>query len=132
MKPIHTVFLSLLSIILIASCTSNKQISVDLILMNASIVDVQNDKIIENQYVTIKGDSIFSVGSMLEKADYEFKKSIELNGQYVMPGLWDNHVHFRGGEDLIDENRELLSLFSKFGITTVRDAGGDITPSVLQ
>tara|TARA_R110002012_G_scaffold252147_1_gene430440 strand:+ start:250534 stop:250836 length:303 start_codon:yes stop_codon:yes gene_type:complete len=100
--------------------------------MNASIVDVQNDKIIENQYVTIKGDSIFSVGSMLEKADYEFKKSIELNGQYVMPGLWDNHVHFRGGEDLIDENRELLSLFSKFGITTVRDAGGDITPSVLQ
>ena len=49
-----------------------------------------------------------------------------------MPGLWDNHVHFGGGEALIDENRNLLPLYLAHGITTVRDAAGDLSPSVLE
>src|SRR5690606_30896955 len=49
-----------------------------------------------------------------------------------MPGLWDMHVHFRGGDSLIEENKEFLPLFLAYGITTVRDAGGDITPSLLE
>ena len=49
-----------------------------------------------------------------------------------MPGLWDNHVHFGGGAALIDENRNLLPLYLAHGITTVRDAAGDLSPSVLE
>ena len=49
-----------------------------------------------------------------------------------MPGLWDNHVHFGGGEALIGENRNLLPLYLAHGVTTVRDAAGDLSPSVLE
>jgi imidazolonepropionase-like amidohydrolase len=42
------------------------------------------------------------------------------------------HVHFGGGEALIQENRNLLPLYVAHGITTVRDAAGDLSPSVLE
>ncbi|RUA32082.1 MAG: amidohydrolase, partial [Bacteroidetes bacterium] len=131
MNSLFAHFLSLILILSIFSCNTAEQKEVDLILLNATVVDVHNDRAIPNQYITLKGDTIFSVGSMLEKANYDFKESIDLAGQYIMPGLWDNHVHFRGGTDLIGENLDLLGLFPKFGVTTVRDAGGDMTPAVM-
>jgi imidazolonepropionase-like amidohydrolase len=131
MRPFPSLFIIVVVAFITTFCTRKEQIPVDLILLNASVVDVKNDKIIEDQYITIKGDSIFSVGSMLEKANYDFKESVDLGGQYLMPGLWDNHVHFRGGTDLIAGNQDLLGLFTKFGVTTVRDAGGDIIPAVM-
>ncbi|SMG46127.1 Amidohydrolase family protein [Marivirga sericea] len=131
MKSHRSLFLTLLSVILVSSCTLNKQISVDLILMNASIVDIQNNKTLEKQYVAIKADTIFATGPMDEIPVYSAQRSVDLKEKYVMPGLWDNHVHFRGGTDLIAGNQDLLGLFSKFGVTTVRDAGGDITPAVM-
>ena len=53
-------------------------------------------------------------------------------GAFVMPGLWDNHVHFGGGPALVDENRNLLPLYLAHGITTVRDAAGDLSENVLE
>ena len=38
-----------------------------------------------------------------------------------MPGLWDMHVHFGSGPELIEENKALLPLYVAHGITTVRD-----------
>jgi imidazolonepropionase-like amidohydrolase len=131
MRSFIIVFSSLLMAFTTSFCTTEEQIPIDMILLNVSIVDVENSKIKTNQYITIKGDSIYSVGSMLEKANYDFDESVDLFGKYVMPGLWDNHVHFRGGTDLIAENQYLLGLFPKFGVTTVRDAGGDMTPAVM-
>ena len=49
-----------------------------------------------------------------------------------MPALWDMHVHFGGGDSLIQENKDLLNLYVAMGITVVRDAAADITPSVLE
>jgi len=51
---------------------------------------------------------------------------IDGRGQYLIPGLWDMHVHsafgdwFPGGRDII------LPLFVANGVTGVRDMGGDI------
>lgn len=59
-------------------------------------------------------------------------KYVNAQRKYVLPGLWDMHVHFRGGDTLINENKALLPLFLFYGVTTVRDAGGNITPAVLQ
>jgi imidazolonepropionase-like amidohydrolase len=112
-------------------CTTKGKISVDLVILNTTIVDVQNNQLLENQFIAIKGDTIFSTGSMKEKPDFDSQESMDLQGKYAMPGLWDNHVHFRGGTDLIGENQDLLGLFPMFGVTTVRDAGGDMTPAVM-
>lgn len=131
MKLISTIFYSIIIVLTFSFCTSKEKISVDLLLLNTTIVDVQNDRLLENQYIAIKGDTIFLTGSMEEKPDYDPEKSLDLQGKYAMPGLWDNHVHFRGGTDLIAENQDLLGLFPKFGVTTVRDAGADMTPAVM-
>jgi imidazolonepropionase-like amidohydrolase len=48
-----------------------------------------------------------------------------------MPGLWDTHVHFGGGPELIEENKRLLPLYLAHGITAVRDCSGDLADMVL-
>src|SRR3546814_2872073 len=42
------------------------------------------------------------------------------------------HVHFGGGSDLIEENKALLPLYVANGITTIRDASGDLPDQVLR
>jgi imidazolonepropionase-like amidohydrolase len=49
-----------------------------------------------------------------------------------MPGLWDMHVHFGGGEELIEENKNLLPVYVAYGITAIRDCAADISDAVLK
>ncbi|WP_296618399.1 amidohydrolase family protein [Marivirga sp.] len=131
MKKIIPVLFIYLIIVSLSSCVRKEKVEVDLLLLNATIVDVLNNQLVFDQFIAIEDNTIFSVGPMNKKPDYDFKESLDLQGKYTMPGLWDNHVHFRGGTDLIAENQDLLGLFPKFGVTTVRDAGGDVTPAVM-
>lgn len=57
---------------------------------------------------------------------------VDGRGKFALPGLWDMHVHFGGGDALIGENADLLPLYVAHGITAVRDAAGDLAPSVFQ
>jgi hypothetical protein len=50
----------------------------------------------------------------------------------MIPGLWDMHAHFRGGADLIPDNEAWLSIFLAYGITGVREMGGDIPETVFR
>jgi hypothetical protein len=45
-------------------------------------------------------------------------------GRYLIPGLWDMHVHFLYDEALTDH---MAGLFLDYGITSVRDTGGDMS-----
>ncbi|MFY0697231.1 MAG: amidohydrolase family protein [Balneola sp.] len=110
------------------SCSSQKQ--ADLILTDVSIVDVENGKIIKNQLVAISGNGIIATDDASNLGSYSSEQTIGLDGKFVMPGLWDNHIHFRGGNELIEANQNLLPLLLRFGITSVRDGGGDITPAI--
>jgi hypothetical protein len=125
-----------LCIIWLASCnnsSSNSDSQVyDLIITNASIVDVKNDRIQQEKLIVIQNDTIRIIDEHDHLDRYRAKDTIDAKGKFVMPALWDNHVHFRGGDTLIQENKNLLPLFLAHGVGTVRDAGGDITPSVLE
>ncbi len=105
--------------------------SVTLLITNVNVVDVANGRILEKKDVAIRGDSIAYVENA-NAMDFSARQIIDGSGHYLLPGLWDNHVHFRGGDTLINENKDLLPLYLDYGVTTVRDAGGDITPSVLE
>lgn len=122
--------LFLVSILL--SCNTEEKEKFDLLILNASIVDVTSGEILQERMVGIKGDTIRFVGEMTDSDSYEADKTINAENKFLMPGLWDMHVHFRGGDTLVEENKDFLPLFLAHGITTVRDAGGDITPSVLE
>ncbi|MEL7833281.1 amidohydrolase family protein [Fodinibius sp. Rm-B-1B1-1] len=128
MKIIIRLFIVLLLMGSSISCTS--QSPADIVVHNANIIDVETGDIAEGQTIEIRGDSIAGIYS--DGQDVAASDTINASGKYVLPGLWDMHVHFRGGDTLIAENKDLLDLFIANGVTTVRDAGGDITPAVLE
>ena len=47
-------------------------------------------------------------------------------GKYLIPGLWDMHVHTVFGDWLPRDEKVILPLFVANGITGVRDMGGDL------
>jgi imidazolonepropionase-like amidohydrolase len=106
---------------------------VDLLIRNAAIVDVARGRIDRGRAIAVRGRDIVAVGPDRRIASaYEAARTIDAAGAYAMPGLWDMHVHFGGGEALIGENRALLPLYLAYGVTTVRDCAADIPASVLQ
>ncbi|HSI71385.1 MAG TPA: amidohydrolase family protein [Gillisia sp.] len=124
--------LYLFAILLFLSCNEESKVSYDLVISNVNIVDVRSGDVLPNRIIAIQGDSIVKIVKTGEKQDFEGREILDAGGRYIMPGLWDMHVHFRGGDTLIEENKNMLPLFLAYGITTVRDAGGDITPAVLE
>lgn len=102
-----------------------------IVITNLNIIDVTTGKVTKNRLLAIDGDTIKAVDDTKAAARYKAEKYVDGAGQYAMPGLWDMHVHFRGGDSLIEANKNLLPLFLSKGITTVRECGGDITPAVM-
>ena len=100
-------------------------------LVGGTLIDGFGSEPIKNSVILIEGERIKAVGTIATLPVPNNAKVISTEGMSVLPGLWDMHVHFRGGEELISENKQLLNLFLAYGVTTVRDAGGDITPVVL-
>jgi imidazolonepropionase-like amidohydrolase len=122
----------LLLAITLSSCKNNESKVYDLVILNARIINVENESVSEGQSIFISDGKIVEVRKGVDKKQFTADRLIDADGKFVMPGLWDNHVHFRGGDTLVEENKDLLPLFLAYGITTVRDAGGDITPSVMK
>ena len=121
---------TLFAILFLATSCGSKT-DVDLLIRNVSIVSIESGSLIENQFVIISGDRILEVGDQTIQSKYSPSEVIDASGKFLMPGLWDNHVHF-GGAEYIDENEMLLPLYLAYGVTTVRDAAGDISLEVLK
>ncbi|GAA0881304.1 amidohydrolase family protein [Algoriphagus jejuensis] len=111
------------------SCTIKTE--VDLLIKNASVIELQSGQILPDQVVLIEGDSIFLTGGDTLLSEYSGKTEIDAESRFLMPGLWDNHVHF-GGAEYVNENEQLLPLYLAYGVTAVRDAAGDIPIEVLK
>jgi len=125
---IRPLICSLLLIIL--SCKKESTNNYDLAITNAKVIHLESGKV-ENQDVFISNGRIKAVnaaGTIPFKSD----TVIDATGKYLLPGFWDNHIHLRGGDSLIANNKNFLKLFVANGITTVRDAGGDLTTSVME
>ena len=122
----------LLLAITLSSCKNKEVKAYDLVIYNAQIIDVESESLSKGQSIFISDGEIVEVRESIENEKFVADRLIDAEGKFVIPGLWDNHVHFRGGDTLVEENKDLLPLFLAYGITTVRDAGGDITPSVME
>ncbi|UOQ64359.1 amidohydrolase family protein [Hymenobacter volaticus] len=106
------------------------QASYDLVITHANVVDVETGRVLPDQTIAVSNGLIQQL-SKSTIAPLAAKQTLDARGKYLIPGLWDMHVHFRGGDSLITANRNLLPLYLAHGITTVRDAGGDLTPAVF-
>ena len=100
-----------------------------LIFTNVSVVNTRTGAIAENMTVVIKKgriSAIAKVGFVAEGRDIQI---INANGKYLIPGLWDMHVHSAFVSPNWDE-RVIYPLYIANGVTGVRDMGGD--PDVLE
>ena len=53
---------------------------------------------------------------------------IDARGKFLIPGLWDMHVHEIFGDWIPEEEKITPALFILNGVTGVRDMGGDLEP----
>jgi len=120
----------LLAAFALSACGGDGLPAADLVIDDVAIVDVVAGAVEEGRTVAIADGRIRSIVPAEEGAP-PAARVVDGSGRFLIPGLWDAHVHFRGGEELREENRALLPLYVANGVTTVRDAGGDLTPALL-
>lgn len=75
--------------------------------------------VVADQRVVVDGDEIVWVGPDGEGPPAE--RQVDGAGRFLIPGLWDAHVHFLYDAALTDS---MPGLFLDWGVTSVRDTGG--------
>ncbi|WP_411216299.1 adenine deaminase [Terribacillus saccharophilus] len=65
----------------------------DLIIRDGVLVNVFTGELLEHTDVVVSGDRIALVGKALKEHEGPDTKVIEANGQYLVPGLIDGHMH---------------------------------------
>lgn len=118
-------------LVLVLSCKVDEKITCDILVKNGTIIDLETGNV-SSKNILIRDGRIIEIIPVDSPKNIVAMETIDATDQYILPGFWDNHVHFRGGDSLIVANKEFLSLFLANGITTVRDAGGDLTTAVLE
>lgn len=125
------VYVTLLLLMLSYSCSPEEKEQFDILIQNGTIIDLETGDF-QKQDVFISDGRIIKITSSNGEHAFEAKETIDATEKYILPGFWDNHTHFRGGDSLIEANKNFLNLFIANGITTVRDAGGDLTTPILK
>ncbi len=87
-------------------------------ITNVTLIDAVNG-VRRNQTVVFDGDQITAVTS--SDTPPAAHRIIDGTGKFVIPGLWDFHVHLTFDDDFTDS---MPALFLSYGITSVRDTGG--------
>ena len=99
-----------------------------LAITHTNVIDVADGTESPDMTVLIRDGRIAEVGKSNAVAAPRDAKVINGVGKYVMPGLWDMHVHTIFGDWLPRDEKVMLPLFVANGVTGVRDMGGDLEP----
>src|SRR5579862_2055205 len=96
-----------------------------LAITHVTVINVVDGTSKPDMTVIIRGNRIAEIKTSSRKriTDAEI---IDGRGKFLIPGLWDMHVHTNFGDWLPDGKELVLPLFVANGITGVRDMGGDL------
>ena len=117
MKPSSFCILYLL--FLFVSCQPSPT-HYELIISNVHVIDIQTGDILRQQDVLIGKGIIQKIRPHREEIDTTMKV-IQGKDKYLIPGLWDMHVHVMQDADY----RFALPMTIANGITSIRDMGGE-------
>ncbi len=101
-----------------------------IVFNNVSVVDTVSGVINKNMTVVVKGQRITQVGKVGKTKIPKSSKVIDASGKFLIPGLWDMHVHTFFGNTGKVANDITLPLFIANGVTGVRDLGSDLDKSI--
>jgi len=97
-----------------------------LILNNVTVVDVRTGTLQPDQTIIIEGNRIASAGPSKSVKFSHRAQSVGGRNLFVIPGLWDLHVHLVFGDWFPGAQEILLPLFVANGVTGVRDMGSEL------
>ncbi|MFM8346535.1 MAG: Xaa-Pro dipeptidase, partial [Bacteroidota bacterium] len=113
-------------------------------LVGGTMIDGFGGKPLQNSVIIIEGERITRIGTI---GNIEIPKNAEVistEGMSVMPGLWDMHVHLmiNGHSDYDHWDKTYLKVSGNVimpssahqlllaGVTSARDLGGPLEPSI--
>lgn len=97
-----------------------------LVLNHVTVVDVRTGTLQPDQAVIIEGNHIAFVGPAKTVKFTRFAQWLEGRNLFVIPGLWDMHVHLVFGDWFPDAQEISLPLLVANGVTGVRDMGSEL------
>jgi imidazolonepropionase-like amidohydrolase len=90
----------------------------DLAIHDVTVIDAVNG-VRTGQTVVVDGGRIVRVGPTADAV--KALETIDGEGRFLIPGLWDFHVHLTYDEAFTEA---MPGLFLSYGITSIRDTGG--------
>lgn len=115
-------FLAITALALVVACTPRTpsvpaERGAPLAITGVTLIDVNAGMARADMTVRMRGARIEAVGMAGSVAVPRDAHVVDGRGKYLIPGLWDAHVH------LSFAGPEILPLFVAHGVTTVRDVG---------
>jgi imidazolonepropionase-like amidohydrolase len=98
-----------------------------LVIHNVTIIDTSGGLALPHRTVVVRNGKIESIVEASERIG-RTSRSIDVNGtgKFLIPGLWDMHVHMVFGDWFPRGKEVTLPLFIANGVTGVRDMGGEL------
>ena len=130
----RSLLVMLIAYALLSSCTNTGSDNTDndIVITNVTIIDAKQGPV-KNVTVVVRGDKIISVSSdATPESTTTTANIIDGTGKYLIPGLWDMHVHLTYDDRFTDL---MPQSFLSWGVTSVRDTGGmmqDMLPVIAR
>ena len=104
---------------LAVSLTSGAQTPPRLVVLDVTVISPRQNRVVPHRNVVIEDDRIAAVVPASSRVP-ENARVVRAEGRFLIPGLWDAHVH------LTKAGMLSLPLFVANGVTGVRDMGSDL------
>jgi imidazolonepropionase-like amidohydrolase len=97
-----------------------------IVITHVTVINPGTSSVQPDSTVVVAGDHIVSVSGTAAIRSPKNARVIDGTGRYLIPGLWDMHVHSAFGDWFPGGREIILPLFVANGVTGVRDMGGDV------
>jgi len=97
-----------------------------LVITHVNIIDATGSPVQPDMSVTISGNRIVKIEKAARTKVPQGAQTIDSTGKFLIPGLWDMHVHTIFGDWIPGGKEVSLPLFVANGVTGIRDMGGDL------
>lgn len=97
-----------------------------LVFLHVTVINPGAQSVLTDQAVVITGSRIGTVTAAKGFQAPSQARIVDGSGQFLIPGLWDMHVHSVFGDWFPRGRDVILPLFVANGVTGVRDMGGEL------
>ena len=129
--PVTRLWFALVCLLASVAAAQQKSAPAPIVITRVTLINPGTSSVQPDRTVIVIGDRIASVSDSLKAQWQKGAHVIDATGQFLIPGLWDMHVHSAFGDWFPGGREIILPLFIANGVTGVRDMGGDV-PVLLE